>query len=152
MLGICQARDPVYAAGQRQEGCGLVDNDFEAAFDFLCLDWVRKVLEKKGLTAEALQRFMNLYSDGITIPIINNIPGRRISNTRLSFRQGDHPSVIWLFQDMLEKPPETYRPTELVCTMYRQGSRSCSTTLSCPRPSVPSFKATSTTTLYKGGM
>ena len=95
MLGKCQARDPVYAAGQRQEGCGLVDNDFEAAFDFLCLDWVRKVLEKKGLAAEALQRFMNLYSDGITIPIINNIPGRRISNRRLSLRQGDRPSGIW---------------------------------------------------------
>ena len=94
-FGICQARDAVYAAGQRKEGCGLVDNDFEAAFDFLCLDWVRKVLEKKGLAAEALQRFMNLYSDGITIPIINNIPGRRISNRRLSLRQGDRPSGIW---------------------------------------------------------
>ena len=27
--GICQARDAVYAAGMRREGCGLADNDFE---------------------------------------------------------------------------------------------------------------------------
>ena len=30
--GICLARDAVYAAGMRKEGCGLADSDFEAAF------------------------------------------------------------------------------------------------------------------------
>ena len=93
--GICQARDAVYAAGMRREGCGLADNDFEAAFDFLCLEWVKKVLMKKGLADKALSRFMNLYRGGITIPVINNIPGRPLNNTRLSLRQGDRPSGIW---------------------------------------------------------
>ena len=76
-------------------GCGLPDNDFESAFDFLCLDWVRLVLEKKVLAPEALYRFMNIYSDGITIPMINNIPGRCLFNKRLSLRQGDRPSGNW---------------------------------------------------------
>ena len=75
-FGICLARDDVYTASMRKEGCGLADNDFEAAFDFLCLDWVRRVLEKKGLAAGALNNFMNIYSEGITIPMINNIQGR----------------------------------------------------------------------------
>ena len=64
--GICQARDAVYAAGMRREGCGLADNNFEAAFDFLCLDWVRKVLKKKRLADAALGKFMNFNSSGIT--------------------------------------------------------------------------------------
>ena len=54
-FGICLARDAVYAAAMRKDGCGLVDNDFEAAFDFLCLEWVRKVLLKKGLAAKVHQ-------------------------------------------------------------------------------------------------
>ena len=38
---------------------------------------------------------MNLYSEGITIPMINNIPGSPLINRRLSLRQGDRPSGIW---------------------------------------------------------
>ena len=60
-FGICLARDAVYAASMRREGCGLADNDFEAAFDYLCLDWVKLVLEKKGLAKEVLDRFLNIY-------------------------------------------------------------------------------------------
>ena len=43
-FGICMARDAIYAACMRKEGCGIADNDFEAAFDFLCLNWVKMVL------------------------------------------------------------------------------------------------------------
>ena len=91
-FGICQARDAIYAAGMRKTGCGLADNDFYAAFDFLCLDWVKQVLMKKGLAKEALDRFINIYSEGISIPVINNILGPSLVNRRLSLRQGDHPS------------------------------------------------------------
>ena len=94
-FGICQARDAIYAAGMRKSGCGLADNDFQAAFDYLCLDWVRKVLEKKGLAKEALDRFTNLYKEVITIPVINNMFGPNIVTNRLSLRQGDRPSGIW---------------------------------------------------------
>ena len=94
-FGICQARDAIHAAGKSKKGCGLADNDFEAAFDFLCLDWVKLVLEKKGMASDALERFMNIYREGITIPLINNTAGRSILNKRLSLRQGDRPSGIW---------------------------------------------------------
>ena len=94
-FGISLARDAIYAAGRRRQGCGLADNDFEAAFDFLCLDWVKLVLRKKGIAEAALARFSNLYEEGITIPVINNVPGRPITNNRLSLRQGDRPSGVW---------------------------------------------------------
>ena len=48
-FGISLARDAIYAASKRKEGCGLADNDFEAAFDFLCLEWVKQVLRRRGL-------------------------------------------------------------------------------------------------------
>ena len=38
--GICLARDAINAAGKRKQGCAIADNDFEAVFDFLCLNWV----------------------------------------------------------------------------------------------------------------
>ena len=53
------------------------------------------MLEKKGLVPEVLARFMNLYSEGITIPMVNNILGSKLSNRRLSLRQSDRPSGIW---------------------------------------------------------
>ena len=95
IFGICLARDAINAASKAKQGCGIADNDFEAAFDFLCLDWVKLVLEKKGVAAAALARFSNIYSDGITVPVVNNIPGKAILNKRLSLRQGDRPSGIW---------------------------------------------------------
>ena len=94
-FGVCLARDAVYAAGMRKNGCGIADNDFEAAFDFLCLAWVKMVLEKKGLARESLDRFSNLYKDGITIPVVNNMLGPSLMNKRLSLRQGDRPSGVW---------------------------------------------------------
>ena len=94
-FGICHARDAIYAAGIRKTGCGLADNDFRAAFDYLCLDWVRKVLDKKGLAKKALDRFTSLYKEGITIPVINNMLGPKLVNNRLSLRQGDRPSGLW---------------------------------------------------------
>ena len=95
-FGICQARDAIYAAGMRRTGygLGLADNEFKAAFNFLCLDWVRKVLGKKCLARKALGRFTNIYSDGISISVMNNMPGPRLVNNRLSLRQGDQPSGL----------------------------------------------------------
>ena len=53
------------------------------------------VLKKKGLAQAALDRFFNIYREGITIPVINNIMGKVMMNRRLSLRQGDRPSGIW---------------------------------------------------------
>ena len=53
---IALARDAIYASSQRNKGCAIADLDFKSAFDFLCMDWVFIVLERKGLQSEAIKR------------------------------------------------------------------------------------------------
>ena len=89
------ARDAIFAAGKEKKGCGIVDLDFQAAFDFLCMEWVQKVLKKKGLSKQNLSKIKRIYEGGITIPLINNIAGRKIKNLRGTLRQGYCPSSNW---------------------------------------------------------
>ena len=69
--------------------------DFMAAFDWLVMDWVFLVLRKKGLNEATITRIRNLYSNNITICVVNNILGRSLQNNRMSLRQGDVPSMFW---------------------------------------------------------
>ena len=92
--GINSAHDAIAAAGTGREGVGILDNDYKAAFDFMVLTWVLKVLLAKGLALEVINRLLNLYSDNITIVVINNILGQSYENKRWSIRQGDRPSSI----------------------------------------------------------
>ena len=46
--GINLARDAIWAAGKRGQGCGILDTDLVAGFDYMTLIWCLKVLEKKG--------------------------------------------------------------------------------------------------------
>ena len=88
--GINLARDAIFAAGKPgHTGCGILDTDLVAAFDYMCMEWVYKVLDKKGLDKRVIDRLRNLYRDSKTIVMVNNIPGKVIENTRLSLRQGD---------------------------------------------------------------
>ena len=64
-----------------------------AAFDWLCLDWSYKVLEKKGMPREVIKRLQNLYRENVAVVVVNNIPGKSIKNVRLSLKQGDLPSM-----------------------------------------------------------
>ena len=92
--GINQARNAIFAASKAgHAGCGILDTDLIAAFDFLCMDGVFMVLEKKGLAMEVIKRLKNMYSDSLTIVMVNNIPGKTVVNTRQSLRQGDLPSM-----------------------------------------------------------
>ena len=75
---IAQARDAIFTAGKSNTECGIADLDYEMAFDFLSLNSIKLVLQKKGVCKSLLQRFSNIYSDGITIPIVNNEMGGRI--------------------------------------------------------------------------
>jgi len=65
------------------------------AFDLLCLEWVLKVLKKKGMNDKCLNRIERYYTDSITIPVVNNVKSRHIKNTRMTVRQGDIPSTVW---------------------------------------------------------
>ena len=92
--GINMARNAIFAASKPgHAGCGILDTDLIAAFDFLCMDWVYMVLDKKGLDRKVISRLRNLYMDSYTITVVNNIQGKAIKNTRLSLRQGDLPSM-----------------------------------------------------------
>ena len=92
--GINMARNAIHAAGRKgHQGCGILDTDLIAAFDFLCLQLVFMALEKKGLDPRVIARYKNLYRDNITVVVVNNIQGRAVKNIRLSLRQGDIPSM-----------------------------------------------------------
>ena len=94
--GINLARDAIFAAGKQTKfGCGIADTDYQAAFDYLCMSWVFKVLIKKGVKQQVVERLKNLYNDNLSIIVVNNIEGRCISNVRLSLRQGDIPSMFF---------------------------------------------------------
>ena len=54
--GVNLARDAIYAAGKAKSGCGILDTDYMAAFDFLVMLWVFKVLLKKGLSELVISR------------------------------------------------------------------------------------------------
>lgn len=54
-----------------------MDLDFVAAFDFTVLEWVFKVMRALGVCEDVINRLYNIYSDCITIPVINNIPGSK---------------------------------------------------------------------------
>ena len=92
--GINLARNAIYAAGRPgHPGCGILDTDLIAAFDWMCLDWVYMVLEKKGLNKKVTERLRNLYRDSVSVVVVNNVHGKAVRNVRLSLRQGDLPSM-----------------------------------------------------------
>ena len=65
--GINMARNAIHAASKpRHPGCGILDTDLIAAFDFLCMNWVYMVLDKKGLDRRVISRIKNLYRNNIS--------------------------------------------------------------------------------------
>ena len=93
--GINKARDCIQAVSRSKTGCALVDLDFIAAFDYTVLDWVFKVMKAMGVHEAVIGRLKNVYSNCITIPVINNIPGSPIQNLRGTLRQGCPGSMGW---------------------------------------------------------
>ena len=92
--GINLARNAIHAAGRAgHPGCGILDTDLIALFDWLCLSWTYQVLEKKGLASQVIRRLKNLYSNSISIVVVNNVQGKTVKNIRGSLRQGDLPSM-----------------------------------------------------------
>ena len=92
--GINLARNAILAAGKPgHPGCGILDTDLIAAFDWLCLSWTFQVLQKKGLDNQVINRLRNLYSNSQSIVVVNNVWGKTVRNVRGSLRQGDLPSM-----------------------------------------------------------
>ena len=57
-------------ANSKNQGVGIIDNDYMAAFDFLVMSWVFQVLEKKGLSVAVIDRLKNLYTDNTSIVVV----------------------------------------------------------------------------------
>ena len=93
--GINMARDAIQAVCKSKMGCGLLDLDFLAGFDWLIMDWVYAVLEKKGVPSEVVNRVKRLYQNCSSIVMVNNVKGKSVPNKRGSLRQGDVPSMYW---------------------------------------------------------
>ena len=93
--GIALARDAIQAAGHSKLGCGILDTDLMAAFDWMVMPWVKLVLSKKGMCNEAVARATNLYSNNVSIVVVNNVMGTTIPNIRESIRQRDKASMEW---------------------------------------------------------
>ena len=91
--GINLARDAIWAAGKRGQGCGILDTDLIAGFDYMSLLWCLQVLEKKGASPSFVARLKNLYTNNLSIVVVNNVPGAAVENVRLTLRQGDVPSM-----------------------------------------------------------
>ena len=95
MTHTALARDAINSAGKSKLGCGILDTDLIAAFDWMVMPWVQLVLAKKGLCEEAISRISNLYSDSVSLVVVNNMLGRTIGNVRQSIRHGDKASMEW---------------------------------------------------------
>ena len=93
--GINCARNAIYKAGKSKVGCGILDLDFMAGFDWLDMSWVYMVLAKKGVDQEVINRIKLLYSESISVVVVNNLLGKTFPNIRGSLRQGDVPSMFW---------------------------------------------------------
>ena len=93
--GIARARDAIHAVGLSKVGCGIADTDFIAAFDWLVLSWVWKVLTRLGVARSVVKRVQDLYEDSITITVVNNKLGRVFPDKRGSLRQGGCASMDW---------------------------------------------------------
>ena len=110
--GITLARDAIHAAGKSRHGCGILDTDLIAAFDWMVMPWVQLVLSKKGMCGEAIARITNLYANNVSLIVVNNVVGKTIPNIRLSIRQGDKPSMEWFTYGI--DPVITYLEKRLV--------------------------------------
>ena len=106
--GIALAMDAIYATGMARHGCGILDTDLIAAFDWMVMPWVQLVLSKKGMCEEAIERITNLYTNNVSVIVVNNVVGKMIPNIRLSIRQGD-------------RCPETIRPETMCPKTIRPG-------------------------------
>ena len=85
--GISLARDTINQAGKVKAGCGILDLDCMAGFDWLNMAWLFRVLAKKGVCQFVTDRLRVLYAESKTVVIVNNKQGRIFPNIKGSGRE-----------------------------------------------------------------
>ena len=63
--GIALARNAINAANKSKEECGILDTDLVAAFCNMVSTWCFRVLIKKSLDPQVIDRYLNLYTDNL---------------------------------------------------------------------------------------
>ena len=48
------ARDAITVAEKNKLSCGILDTDYMAAFDYLVMHWVFKILARKGVREQVI--------------------------------------------------------------------------------------------------
>ena len=104
LLSLNSAWDAFAAAGENKDGVVILDNDYKAAFNYTVLHCVFKVIKAKGLHQSVIDRLQNIYSNSITIVVVNNILGRSFPNNYWSIRQG----VIFFLENHKTNHPTSY--------------------------------------------
>ena len=74
--GIALARDAINAANKSREECGILDTNLVAAFCNKVSTWCFRVLIRKGIDLQVVDRYLNLYTDNLSIVVVNNIQGK----------------------------------------------------------------------------
>ena len=54
-------------ASSCNEGSGILDNDYMAAFDLMVLTWVFRVLKAKGMAQHFMDILYNMYNEHLTV-------------------------------------------------------------------------------------
>ena len=78
--GVNLVRDSLFAASKFKVGCGIFVTGYVAASDFLVMHCVIKVLSKKGLCDQVIDRLRNLYKNNITVVVVNNVMSKSFLN------------------------------------------------------------------------
>ena len=54
LLSLFMARDAITVAEKNKLSCGILDTDYMAAFDYLVMHWVFKILARKGVREQVI--------------------------------------------------------------------------------------------------
>ena len=76
----------------KRSGCGVLDNDYKAAFDMMVSSWPIKVLVKKGVGPVMEAWLKSLFDNVYSTVVANGVLEATIKLER-SLRQGDLPSM-----------------------------------------------------------
>merc|ERR1711952_221275 len=92
---VCLTRDAIESVKPTQKVV-LYETDYVSAYDLMSIDWILKVLLKKGCSKSFVQTLRNIFQEEDTYVscVINNEVQARILNHRKNIKQGCRSSTL----------------------------------------------------------
>ena len=92
---VCLTRDAIESVKPSQKVV-LYETDYISAFDLMSIDWILKVLLKKGCSKSFVQTLRNIFQEEDTYVscVVNNEVQERILNRRKNIKQGCRSSTL----------------------------------------------------------